>query len=347
MLDTTLPIAIYLEGALGLDIGKMGYGILRYSPNPITCVIDSAHAGKSVCDVVNSPRNAPIVATLDEAIAMGAKVVILGTAPSGGVIPDSWRPVILQTISTGLSLVNGLHEALAPQFPTLEPNQFIWDIRQEPNNLKPGNGAARFLTNRRILTVGTDMAVGKMTASLELQRCAKAKGIDAAFLATGQIGISISGAGIPLDAIRVDYASGAVEQETLKYKDRTWIIIEGQGSLVHPGSTATLPLLRGSIPTDLILCIRAGQTHLTRSMDVPIPMPPLNDLIKLYEDLATMSGNFPAAKVRGIAVNTGHLSKQDAAVKIDEIAHETNLPVCDPVRDSASNLVNALLAANN
>ena len=347
MLDPTLPLAIYLEGSLGLDFGKMGYGILRYSPNPVVCVIDSAHAGKCVCDVVNSPRNAPVVATLDEAIAMGARVVVLGTAPSGGIIPDSWRPVISQTIESGLSLVNGLHEPLGPQFPNLIPGQMIWDIRQEPKDLKPGNGAARFLTNRRILTVGTDMAVGKMTASLELQKSAKAKGIDAAFLATGQIGISLSGAGVPLDAVRVDFATGAIEQETLKYRDREWVIVEGQGSLVHPGSTATLPLLRGSMPTDLILCVRAGQTHLTRSMEVPIPMPPLRELIRLYEDLATISGNFPAARVRGIAVNSGHLGEADARDRIRQIADESGLVACDTVRDSADALVNAILAKSS
>ena len=344
MLDPSVPLAIYLEDALGLDFGKMGYGILRYSPNPVACVIDSNHAGKQVCDVVNSPRNAPVVATLQEAIDLGAKALVLGTAPSGGVIPDSWRPIISQTIERGLSLVNGLHEPLAPQFPNLRPGQVIWDIRQEPKNLKPGNGAARFLTNRRILTVGTDMAVGKMTASLEIQKSARAMGIDAAFLATGQIGIALSGAGVPLDAVRVDYASGSIEQETLKYKDSEWVIVEGQGSLVHPGSTATLPLLRGSMPTDLILCVRAGQTHLTRSMEVPIPMPPLRNLIRLYEDLASVNGNFPAARVRGIAVNSGHLPESDASDHIRQIADESGLVACDTVRDTAATLVEAILA---
>ncbi len=341
MLDPQTPLAIYLEGALGLDIGKMGYGILRYSPNPVVCVIDSAHAGKTVADVVQSPRNAPVVATLDEAMAMGAKALVLGTAPPGGNIPSEWRPVIASAVANGLSILNGLHEALASQFPGLAPGQVIWDIRQEPKDLSPGTGAARFLTNRRILMVGTDMAVGKMTAGLELQKAAITRGLNTAFLATGQIGITITGAGIPLDAVRVDYASGSIEQETLKYKDKDWIIVEGQGSLVHPGSTATLPLLRGSMPTDLILCHRGEQTHLKRIKDIPIP--PLGDLIRLYEDLATVGGTFPAAKVRGIALNTGHMDDDGARQEIQRLHSETGLTVCDPVRNGADALVDAIL----
>lgn len=341
MLDPNLPLAIYLEGALGLDIGKMGYGILRYSANPVTCVIDSAHAGKMVNDVVDLPRNAPVVADLSTAIALGAKALVLGTAPPGGNIPDSWRPVIQQAVESGLSIVNGLHEALAPQFPGLGAGQVIWDIRQEPSGLAPGTGEARFLSNRRILMVGTDMAVGKMTTGLEIQKAAKERGIDAAFLATGQIGITISGAGVPLDAVRVDYASGAIERETLRYRDSDWVIVEGQGSLVHPGSTATLPLMRGSMPTDLILCHRAGQTHLKRIQNIPIP--PLKDLIRLYEDLAAVCGCFPAAKVKAIAVNSGHLSAEEAILEIERIRTETGLPAFDPIRDGAAQFVDAIL----
>ncbi|MBS1726977.1 MAG: DUF1611 domain-containing protein [Armatimonadetes bacterium] len=342
MIDPSVPLAIYLEGALGLDIGKMGYGILRYSPNPVACVIDSAHAGQSVTDVVGSPRNAPVVATLDEAIALGAKALVLGTAPPGGLIPAEWRPIIAQAVANGLSILNGLHEALAPQFPNLASGQVVWDIRQEPPNLKPGSGAARTLNNRRILMVGTDMAVGKMTAGLELQKAAIQRGIDAAFLATGQIGITVSGAGVPLDAVRVDYASGAIEHETLKYADRDWVIVEGQGSLVHPGSTATLPLLRGSMPTDLILCTRAGQTHLKRIADIPIP--PLPELIRLYEDLATVCGTFPRAMVRAIAVNSSHLDDEQAQKEIEAVCQQTGLPTVDPIRQSADALVEAILA---
>lgn len=219
MLNPQTPVAIFMEGALGADIGKMGYGVLRYSSNPISCVIDSHHAGKSVTDVVASPRNAPVISSVQEAVALGAKALILGIAPPGGRIPETWLSEIDFAVNSGLSIVNGLHEKLSTRYPNLESDQFVWDLRQEPEGLNPGTGAARNLQNKRVLFVGTDMAVGKMTAGLELHRLALEKGLKSAFVASGQIGITITGRGVPLDAVRVDYASGSIEREVLSYSD--------------------------------------------------------------------------------------------------------------------------------
>ena len=165
--------------------------------------------------------------------------------------------------------------------------QWIWDIRQEPPGLGIAAAAAAGLSNRRLLLVGTDMAIGKMTAGLEIWHAARQAGIAAEFVAPGQIGIVITGHGIPLDAIRVDYACGAVEKEVLAVKDADLVIVEGQGSLAHPGSTSTLPLIRGACPTHLILCHRAGMTTLDTVRANSIRVPPLLDLIHLYETLAS------------------------------------------------------------
>jgi len=340
MLDMTQPIAIYMQDALGLDIGKMGYGILRYSPNPVACVIDGSHAGKMVSDVVATPRDCPIVGSVVEAVALGAKILALGTAPPGGKLPDAWRGAISAAVDAGMSVFNGLHERLAPQFPNLKAGQVVWDIRQEPEGLDTGTGAARFCTNRRILMVGTDMAVGKMTAGLELWKAANASGIGAGFVATGQIGITVTGSGIPLDAIRVDYASGAVEREVMRNESKEWVIVEGQGSIVHTGSTSTMPLLRGSMPTDLVLCLKVGQTYLRRLPAVEIP--PLPTLMRLYEDLACAGGTFPAAQVRGLCANTSDLDEDAARRELADLTALAGVPAVDPVRFGCEELVNAI-----
>lgn len=340
MIDPTQSIAIYMQEALGLDIGKMGYGILRYSPNPISCVIDANHAGKMVSDVIRTPRDCPIVASVAEAHALRAQILALGTAPPGGKLPDTWRAGIAAAVSLGMSVINGLHEPLAPQYPHLKQGQIVWDIRQEPAGLDTGTGKARFLQNRRILMVGTDMAVGKMTAGLELWRAAKEVGIDAGFVATGQIGITVTGSGIPLDAIRVDYASGAVEREVMRNEQKEWVIVEGQGSIVHPGSTSTMPLLRGSMPTDLILCLKVGQTHLRRLPEVEIP--PIPTLMRLYEDLACAGGTFPAAQVRGLCANTSELDEDAAHRELADLAALAGVPAVDPIRFGCAPVVEAL-----
>lgn len=335
-------LAIYMEGAVGESSGKMGNGVLRYSPHEVVAVIDSRCRGENLSALTGVPRNAPIVASVEEAAALGAEVLILGIAPSGGRIPDEWNAPMSTAVELGLSLVNGLHDQLAPRFPSLKPGQFVWDIRREPEGLEVGSGAARELPGRRVLFIGTDMACGKMTAGLEIFRVARDRGVRTHFVATGQIGITIMGSGVPLDAVRVDYASGAIERETLRDPEAELILIEGQGSLLHPGSTANLPLLRGSVPTHLVLCHRAGQTT---PRNVPwITIPPLREVFSLYQDLAEARGSFLRPLATAIALNTAHLTPSEAeeAQRIAEA--EVGLPVVDPVRDGADRLVDALLA---
>lgn len=340
MLNRTHRLALFMEGALGEDFGKMGHGVLRYSPNEIVCAIDSRFAGRDAQEVTGIPRSCPVVATVDEAAALGANVFLLGIAPSGGLIPDDWIPSIDRAVELGMSLVNGLHDLLAARYPNLPAGQWVWDLRVEPTGIGVATGAAAALNNVRVLLIGSDMAVGKMTAGLELLREAERREVKAGFVATGQIGIAIVGGGVPLDAVRVDFASGAIEREVLRLSDAKLVIVEGQGALIHPGSSANLPLLRGSCPTHLVLCHRAGQTHLSKVPNVAIP--PLREYWGLYEDLAEACGTFVRPRTVGIALNTFHLGDADAVEAAAAIEREYGLPCVDPVRHGVGRLLDAL-----
>lgn len=342
MLEAGDRLALYMEGSLGEPAGKMGYGLLRYSRQQITCVIDRANSGKTLSDTVHIGHPAPIVPTINEALKLGANWLVLGIAPSGGMIPKEWWPEIDHAVASGLSIMNGLHERLAPRYANLPPGQRIWDMRVEPEGLGVGTAAAAKLSNRRVLFVGTDMAVGKMTAGLEVLRCADARGISAGFVATGQIGIAICGTGVPLDAVRVDFACSAIEREVLRYADKELILVEGQGAIIHPGSTSSLPLLRGSCPSHLILCHRANQTGLLKFPNIAIP--PLDQITRLLEDLGEAIGTFPRPKTVGISLNTFHLDEQSAKAAIQETSVKYGLPTVDPVRQGADELLSAILA---
>jgi uncharacterized NAD-dependent epimerase/dehydratase family protein len=340
-LTPTHRVAILLHEGIQGTRGKTGLSYLRYGTANVVALIDEQSAGRSLLEVAGIDRNIPIVASLREALSYYPDVLLIGIAPSGGILPESWQEALQEAIQAGLSVVNGLHTHLNPLFPHLQPQQWIWDIRQEPPGLRVGQARARSLTCQRILTVGTDMSVGKMSTSIELHRAAIEKGMKSRFLATGQGGIMIAGAGVPLDAVRVDYASGAIEQMVLESAENHDILfIEGQGSFLHPGSTATLPLLRGTQATGLVLVHRAGQVHIKDLPDILIP--PLTEVVELYERVASAGGAFGGVKVRGISLNTFHLAELAAKKAIETVERETGLFCTDVVRFGGRSLLDII-----
>ncbi|EKQ68230.1 hypothetical protein OsccyDRAFT_2755 [Leptolyngbyaceae cyanobacterium JSC-12] len=345
MLKPHHRLAILLHDGIRGDKGKTGLSLLRFSEAAIAAVIDCNCAGENLAELTGIPCSAPIVASVEEALPYQPDVLAIGIAPTGGALPDEWRLAIRQAIAAGLSIANGLHTRLMddPELANLlKPGQWIWDMRQEPAGLAIGTGKAKTLPCLRVLTVGTDMAIGKMSTSLALHHACQQRGVRSKFLATGQAGLMIAGDGIALDAIRVDFASGAVEQMVMQFGNEFDILhIEGQGSLLNPSSTATLPLIRGSQPTHLVLVHRAGQTQLSRIPDVFIP--PLRDVVTLYETVATAAGAFPRVPVAAIALNTHHLDAISAEAAIEQVSIETGLPCTDPIRFGADTLLNAIL----
>jgi len=343
MLKPQQKLAIYMEDNLNSDYGKMGFGVMRFSQNEIVCVIDSVHAGKTVDEVGELPFQIPVVASVDEAADRGAEVLVLGTAPSGGRVPDDWHSPLKRAIERGMNLVNGLHDNLNELFgKNLSTGQWIWDVRQPAFTPAIAQARAAELNNKRVLLVGTDMAIGKMTAGLEIYKWIRdnAPEIKTSFVATGQIGITVTGKGIPLDAFKVDHACGAVETVVMELADSDIIFIEGQGSLLHPGSSATLSLMRGSCATDLIMCHRAGMTHLRKPEHVKIP--PLREFIQLNEDLASVCGSLTKAETLGVALNTSILDERAAKAEIARMEDEIGLPVEDVVRFGARKLAQKL-----
>jgi uncharacterized NAD-dependent epimerase/dehydratase family protein len=334
-----------MHDTVGQSNGKMGYGLMRYGVAPVVAVIDRSNAGRNLRELTRIDCDAPIVASVAESLAYRPDTLVPAIAPPGGALPEEWLRDVKEALAAGMSLVNGLHRPLAkdPELaPLVRPGRWIWDVRQEPEGLENGMGRAKMLPCRRVLFVGTDMACGKMTAALEMHREALRRGVRSRFVATGQIGIAIAGEGAPLDAVRIDFATGAVEREVLRQgADADVLWVEGQGSLLHPASTATLALMRGAVPTDLVLVHRAGQEHIARSAEVRIP--PLKDAIALNEAVCSAAGALPAARVRALALNCGHLDDEEARRAVERVAAETGLAAADVVRrGGAARLIDAL-----
>ena len=343
MIKSTDKIAVWMEASLDDDYGKMGISALRYLDNEILCVIDSVFSGKSLSEVSIIQKNIPIVKSINEAKSLGCNVLLLGVLTSGGLRPKSWDIVLKEALEKGMSIINGLHDQVSPTFSKyiVEENQWIWDTRVPKFIPKVGSAKAANLNNKRVLMIGTDMAAGKMTVGLELYSYLTDKKINTGFVATGQVGITITGGGIPLDAYKLDHACGAVESAIIEQKDKDIIIIEGQGSILHPGSSATLPLMRGACPTHMILChIARNQT--LRSVE-NIRIPDLKKFISLNEQLASVIGTYPESKVVGIALNTNLMSEKSARKFIKKVEKDTGLPSTDVVRFGGDKIFSQLV----
>jgi uncharacterized NAD-dependent epimerase/dehydratase family protein len=338
-------LVILAEGNFGFHHGKTAVGVIRYGPDHVSAVIDSTQAGDNVSSILPD-RDIPIVASLDEALAREPRpdTLLIGIAPTGGKLPDSWRATILAAIRAGLDVHSGLHTFLGddPEFAAAaaEAGTRLVDYRRPPARMETSIGRRHGPGKRVILTVGTDCAIGKMSVALELRSAARAAGLSTAFVPTGQTGMMIEGWGAAVDRLISDFAQGTVEWMVEEGERRgDWVIVEGQGSLDHPAySSVTLALIHGATPHAMILVHKAGQTEhdFEHLPDASFPIADLRSFIDLHELVAALVA---PSKVVAIALNTSAIaSADDARAEVARVAVETGLPVDDPVRFGAGPL---------
>jgi len=351
-----MKVAIIAEGQFAPTTAKTAIGILRYAPFPVVAVVDSTRAGKDAVECVGVGHGVPVVASVEEAMTLGADVLVIGTAAAGGRIPDTYRPSLERALERGMQVWNGLHERVLAD-PTLASaarrgGGTVRELREPPKDLPIGGHRRPREGATVVLTVGTDAAVGKMTASLELVRALERAGERAAFVATGQTGIAIAGDGIAVDAVVADFIAGAAELLVCDAAERAdWVIVEGQGSLTHPGfSGVTLGLLHGSAPHLMVLCHDASRMSVKGFEGEGLPLRDLPEYVRIYEEAAAWRRppGSPRARVVAIALNTALAREELAKALIAEAADRTNLAVADPIREGpagADRLAEALRAA--
>ena len=335
--------AVLTEGFLTEVHGKTAHGVLRYRPEQVVAVVDSQYAGKRVCDVVRSLHSeAPIVASVREALAYEPRSLLIGFATDGGAIPLALRAPILEAIDAGLDVISGLHEVLAddPEIASRAASKGVAlvDVRVPPAKIPLFSGAAYRERRPVVLAVGSDCAVGKMTAMLEIERAARANGRKAEFIATGQTGILITGKGIAVDRVISDFVTGAAEQLVLSADaDADVLLVEGQGSIFHPAyAPVTFGLLYGSAPDALLLCHRPGlRTVLGFSQAIP----DLRTLVEMHERIV---GFVKPARVIAIVLDTSGLAEDQSRQTIARAEDETGLPADDPVRNTGTKLWHTL-----
>jgi len=284
------------------------------------------------------PRLAPA-----DAARQGAGSLVVGVAAVGGVLPPHWLPELEAALHAGMDIVSGLHSRLSA-FPELaqaaqRSGAQLRDVRHSDQVFAAGTGRKR--SGKRVLTVGTDCALGKKYTALALTRALQARGVPATFRATGQTGVMIAGAGVAVDAVISDFVAGAAEALSPDNAAGHWDVIEGQGALFHPAyAGVTLGLLHGSQPDALVLCHDPSRATIEGYPEFPIPA--LKDAIQRYEEAAHLTNR--ASRCVGISINSSSLSDTEWMAYAERLVSDLQLPVADPMRGGVDRLAAALMA---
>lgn len=316
------PYLLFLGDTVEAGFAKTAFGLRDWAPE--RCVGEFSLSGGQVS--VGLPELRPA-----EAASRGAKSLVIGVANSGGFIAANWVPALVEALEAGLDIVSGMHSKLIciPElrYAAERLDRRLIDVRTPPENIPIATGLKR--SGKRLLTVGTDCALGKKYTALSIARALAARGVDVDFRATGQTGIMISGGGIPMDAVVSDFAAGAAELLSPAAALDHWDVIEGQGSLLHPAyAGVSLALLHGSQPDVFVVCHDPNRTRLLG--DEEFAVPPVEEIIELTVALGRRTN--PAIRCAGISLNTSALGDEEAERLCAAEADRLGLPVADPVR---------------
>ena len=330
------PYLLFLGDTTDAAYAKTALGLRDWAPE--RCLAEWA------CDSATVTTGLPRL-TPKEAYARGARGLVIGVANSGGVIAETWVPLLVEALESGLDIISGMHAKLCDVKPVHETavrlDRGLIDIRVPPPNIPIASGRKR--SGKRLLTVGTDCALGKKYSALCIARALRQRGYDTDFRATGQTGILISGQGIPMDAVVADFEAGAAEMLSPDAPDLHWDVIEGQGSLFHPAySAVSLGLLHGSQPDVIVVCHEAGRQRVLGHPDYAVPS--IEETIDLNLRLGRRTN--PAIRCAGVCLNTSRLDAKAARELLSQEARRLGVPVADPIKGGAEfrQLVDACLA---
>lgn len=316
------PYLLFLGDATERGFAKTALSLADWAPD--LCIGEYGLPGCTV--TAGLPRLTPA-----EAREKGARALVIGVANVGGVIPDQWMDALVDALEQGFDLVSGMHAKLV-SFPRLaqvaaQTGRQLIDIRTPPQGIPIATGRKR--SGKRLLTVGTDCALGKKYTALAIADAFKARGIDADFRASGQTGIMIAGSGMPMDCVISDFLAGAAEILSPDAPPEHWDVIEGQGSLFHPAyATVSLGLLHGSQPDVFVVCHEVGRTQILGVNGYTLPSIP-----QVIEQTIAM-GRLTNSAIRcaGISLNSSSLDDAAATVEIERLSAELGYPVADPIR---------------
>ena len=342
---------VLCEGAFTTLNGKTAHGLVRFTKRyKILGVIDSTCAGKDAGEVLDGqPCGIPIYPNLAEAlhtISLPIKYFVIGLAPEGGKLPPSYRDIVTAAMRAGLNIDSGLHEFLTddPEFSALAQRHGVQmrDIRKPPakKDLHFFSGQINQVESIRLAVLGTDSAIGKRTTAWKITEALNTIGVKAEMIGTGQTawlqGVKY---GIRLDAIVNDYVSGEIEHaiwQCWQAEKPQVMLLEGQGSLMHPAYPGGFELIAAGRPHAIILQTAPKRTVYDGFPD--FPMAPLEKEIKLIELLADRP-------VLALTLNHEQMTAAEIETAVREYETRFGIPCCDILKHGPQKVLDKIMEA--
>lgn len=320
------PYLLFLGSETNPSFAKSAFGLKDWIPEQCVGEFSYGNDPLSVGLPYVTPQDGP---------KHGAKSLVIGVANAGGVILDEWIPHLIAAMEAGLNIVSGMHARLAEvevlDVVAKRNGVKLIDLRYPPKNIPVGTGRKR--TGKRLLTVGTDCALGKKYTALALHRAFVARNVNVDFRATGQTGIMIAGGGMPMDAVVSDFETGAAELLSPDASEDHWDVIEGQATVLHPSfASVSVGLLYGSQPDVIVLCHDPSRKTMLGCPSFPVPS------VEETLEMTLALGRRANSNIRcaGISLNTSSYGAEEAEQLIKALSKKMNMPVADPIREGKS-----------
>ncbi|MFE0020193.1 DUF1611 domain-containing protein [Amycolatopsis sp. NPDC059021] len=358
-MDHLKRLAVLADDEITPDPSKTLTAMLRYRREHVVAVVDSRNAGRDTGEVVGLGTGIPILRDVRAALEYEPDALLLADEPVGSGLQPYWRDQVLVAVEAGLDVVSGLHYQLGEdagiRTAAERTGARIWDLRRSPVEryhtrfAADGRPIVEYREHRRgsrtVLAVGTDCGSGKMTTMLELDHAARERGVASVFVATGQVGMMVSGGGVAVDAVMSDFLNAIVEEEVhAAAEDHDLVLVEGQGAVNHPRySAVTLGLVHGSRPDAMILCHDLNRTALGLLPGQPLPS--LSRAVEINEQAVRWTAPGSGCRVAGISVMTAGVPDAEVRAALARLTAETGLPATDVLRYGADPLLDAVLNA--
>jgi len=340
---------IYSDRLYSCADGKTAHGLVHFSKRfDVVCVVDTTlsegDAGE-ILDGIN--RGIPLFNNLDKSLRVtDADTFIVGAVSEGGVLPDGYDKAIKWALLHGLDVVSGLHQFLSDVqvFTNLaEKNDCsITDVRKIFRDYKRFyTGNIKNVKSTRIAIIGTDSAIGKRTIAVLINEELKKRGRKTDMIYTGQTGwLQGWPHGIVMDAMINDFVSGGIEGAILdSWNDDKpeFMLIEGQGSLVHPFFPGGFEILAAGNVHGFILVDAPKRKNLDGFPEYPMPDP--KRVVKIAEILTEKP-------LIGIGINRENMNGDDIIKSKGKLKKTFGVPVVEPLSDGVDEIVDVLEKIN-